>query len=315
MPYAFTPLRDASIASFVLGLDEAEELQRVLERSLAAGSTRPEWCWTAWDPAGHAAARHTWWGRPGLPYPIGLDLRSAEDHDAAVALVVYARGQLGVLEARSEITVPTHRGDSPSAIRAPLVAVLRGAGFGFQVARVTVEWTSSSPPGPDRHRLSFRPARDLDDDLLLALFVAVGADSLDHGMIVDRARLGADGEARRRLGAVRSYGGEPAWFSVGFTARGEPVGYVVPGLAGGVPIVAEIGVATAHRGQRYVDDLLAWATDILRTSGAERIVADTDRANSPMRAAFRRADYREVRWRDDYAWRQAQDPKGLTQSS
>jgi RimJ/RimL family protein N-acetyltransferase len=230
-------------------------------------------------------------------------------------LLLYARGQLDVLEARSEITVPIHRADDPSAIRAPLVAVLRATGFAFQVARVTVEWTCSSPLRTGPHRLAFRPARDLDDDLLLSLFVAVGANSLDHGMIADRARLGSDGEARQRLEAVRSYAGEPDWFSVGFTAGGEPIGYVVPGLAGGVPIVGEVGVATAHRGHGYVDDLLAWATNVLRTSGAERIVADTDRVNSPMRAAFRRADYREIRWRDDYAWRRAQDPKNPTQAS
>jgi hypothetical protein len=244
-----------------------------------------------------------------------VDLLSAEDHDAAVALVVYARELLGVLQARSEITVPTHRGDDPSAIHGPLVAVLEEAGFQFQVARVTVEWRCSSTLRTDPHRLTFRPARDLGDDELLSLFVAVGAGSLDHGMVADRARLGPDGEARQRLEAVRSYAGEPEWFSVGFTAQGEPVGYVVPGLAGGVPIVGEIGVAIAHRGHGYVADLLAWATGVLRTFGAERIVADTDRANRPMRAAFRRADYREIRWRDDYAWRRAQGRASPAQAS
>ncbi|MGO8877631.1 MAG: hypothetical protein ACLQNG_17945 [Acidimicrobiales bacterium] len=39
--------------------------------------------------------------------------------------------------------------------------------------------------------------------------------------------------------------------------------------------------------------------------GADRIVADADRANTPMRAAFRRAGYREFRGRDDYLWRRS----------
>ena len=315
MLYAFTTLPDASTTAFLMGLDEAEDPQNQLERSLAVGSVRPEWCWLARDASGAIAARHNWWARSGSPLPMGLDLVSAEDHEAAVALVVYARDQLGVLEARSEITVPTHRGDDPSAIRAPLVAVLEDTGFEFQVARVTVEWRCSSPLRTGPHGLTFRPARDLGDDQLLSLFVAVGADSLDHGMVADRARLGADGEARQRLAAVRSHAGEPDWFSVGFTAQGEPVGYVVPGLSGGVPIVGEIGVAIAHRGRGYVDDLLAWATGVLMTSGAERIVADTDRANGPMRAAFRRADYQEIRWRDDYAWRRAPGPNSPVQVS
>ena len=315
MPYTFTTLPAVGITSFLVGLDEAEEKHKQLERSLAAGSVRPQWCWSASDSSGAIAARHNWWGRSGLPLPLGVDLLSAEDHDAAVALLAYARDQLGVPEARSEITVPTHRGDDPSEIRAPLVSVLEDAGFHFQVARVTVEWRCSSPLRADSLRLTFRPARDLGDDQLLSLFAAVGADSLDHGMVADRGRLGPHAEARHRLEAVRSYAGEPDWFSVAFTARGEPVGYVVPGLAAGVPMVGEIGVAIAHRGHRYVDDLLAWATGVLRSFGAERIVADTDRANSPMRVAFRRADFREIRWRDDYAWRRAEGSKSPAQAS
>jgi RimJ/RimL family protein N-acetyltransferase len=69
-----------------------------------------------------------------------------------------------------------------------------------------------------------------------------------------------------------------------------------------VPIIAEIGVAVAHRGHGYVSELLSWATRCLVASGATRIVADTDRANTPMRAAFTRGGYREFRLRDDYLW-------------
>ncbi|MGH9299653.1 MAG: GNAT family N-acetyltransferase, partial [Acidimicrobiales bacterium] len=72
--------------------------------------------------------------------------------------------------------------------------------------------------------------------------------------------------------------------------------------ADGTPMVAEIGVVASQRGHRYVDDLLAWATQLLARWGAERIIADTDRANTPMRAAFKRSGYRELRWRDDYRW-------------
>jgi RimJ/RimL family protein N-acetyltransferase len=104
--------------------------------------------------------------------------------------------------------------------------------------------------------------------------------------------------------------GDPDWFSVGFSAQGEAVGYVAPALADDFPVIAEIGVAAGHRGQGYVDDLLSWATELLAALGPGRIVADTDRANAPMRAAFQRAGYGEFRWRDDYEWRHSGDGWG-----
>jgi RimJ/RimL family protein N-acetyltransferase len=306
MPRTFTTLRDIGITAFCSGMHDHEDVEAQLTRSLATGSVLPQWCWLAWDEPGRIAARHNWWGRTGSPLPMGVDLLSAEDHDAAVALILYARDHLNVQEARSEITAPIERGDNPSEILASLVAVLDDSGFSFEVARVTVQWTGRTLPRTASHRLTFVPARQLDDDVLIALFVAVSTDSLDNAMIVDRARLGADEEAGRRLEAVRSYRGEPDWFSVGFTAEDEAVGYVVPGLAGDLPIIGEVGVAVEHRGQGYVDDLLSWGTDVLVAAGAERIAADTDRVNTPMRAAFHRAGYRESHWRDDYRWRRHQ---------
>lgn len=275
-------------------------------RLLELGSVRPDWCWLALDAAGHVLARHYWWGRAGSPRPIGLNHVSSE-HAAAAELIIHARGHLDLEQAWCVITAAIEQGEDPSAVQAGLVALVLESGFRFEVARVTVEWTNGAALPPRSGRLVFRPARSLDDELLVALFAAVADDSLDHGMVADRARLGAQEEARRRLDTVRSYRGERDWFSVAFTAAGEPVGYTVPGLADDVPMVGEIGVAATHRGHRYVDDLLSFTTAVLAASGAEAIVGDTDRANTPMRAAFARAGYREFAWRDDYRWRRLED--------
>ncbi len=305
VPYIFTMLDDPEVDIDLLlsGLDDPVAQAR-LTRQVGAGSVRPEWCWLALNPAGQVVARHRWWGPQDARRPLGVDLLSVEEHDPAVQLLASARDQLGVDDAWCEVTAPTAAADGASEAHRDLVAVLTASGFAFEVARVKLERTASIDPRPDLGRLAFRPAHTLDGGMLVALFQAVANGSLDHGMTVDRDEVGAEREARERLTRARAYRGEPDWFSVAFNAEGHPVGYVVACLMEDeIAVVAEIGVAAGHRGRGYVNDLLARATRQLVAHGAERIVADTDLANAPMRAAFATAGYREERWRDDYQWR------------
>ena len=309
MAAMFTTLGSTGIAAFCAGTEDPQGLRARLARELEGGWVRPDWCWLALGPAGQVLARHYWWARPGCRCPQGLDHVSAERPASAVELIVHARRRLGVESARCEVMAPIEEGD-PSLARADVVAVLLESGFAFEVARVSLEWTPGQPLVPAGDRLVFRSARELPDDLLVDLFAAVADGALDHGMMSDRASLGAEAAARRRLEAVRSYGGEPGWFSVAFSRHDEPVGYVVPGMAGGTPMVGEIGIAASHRGHRYVDDLLSFATRLLAAAGAERIVADTDRSNMAMRRAFARGGYREYAGRDDYCWEPARTRRG-----
>lgn len=249
-------------------------------------------------------ARHRSWGQGDGGRPIGVDLLSAEDHDGAVALLIHARDQLGLEDSWCEITAPIEAADSASDAHPDLVAILVESGFEFQVARVKVEWTPCSHLPPDSGRLTFRPARDLDERPLVTLFRAVTDGSLDHAMVTQRSEVGDDSEARDRLDAVRSYRAQPDWFSVAFDSNEDPIGYVVPCLVeDDIPVVGEVGVVADHRGHGYGNDLLSHATRLLAASGAERIVADTDCANTAMRTVFGAGCYREQRWRDDYRWR------------
>lgn len=308
MPPIFKTLADADIASFCAGTHEPALLRRQLDSALHVGSTRRKWCWMALAQTGSTLARHYWWGRPGAPHPMGVELVSAEDRAVAVSLLCHARDRFDAADAWCCITAPVEEGGDPSIARTDLVSVLGACGFGFEVSRVSVEWSAGAETAPPSERLVFRPARGFGDDALVALFSAVTDGSLDHGMISDRAELGAEGEARQRLERARSYRAEPDWFQVACTPAGKPVGYVVPGYVNDAHMIGEIGVAANHRGIGYVDDLLGWATRLLASCGAQRIVADTDRVNTPMRAAFGRAGYRELRWRDDYRW-QRDEPR------
>lgn len=276
------------------------------EAELAEGGYRPRWCRLALDGSGTPLAAQAWCARPGSDIPFLVDLYGATDLDVAVELLVRARSDLGVDLAECWLGVPG-KGDTAVEHAHPVdLPVLRATGFQPLVERVLLEWLPRGevPGGPGR--LEFRPAGTFPDAELLEIFASVGDGSLDHHMRTDRARDGVRAEARRRLERTAAMQGPPHWFAIGVDPAGAPVGYVrAAHVNGGRPVLAEIGVVPAMRGRRYVDDLLAHGTRLLAQDGAERIRADTDLANTPMRAAFGPAGYREFARRYDYQWRPA----------
>jgi RimJ/RimL family protein N-acetyltransferase len=78
------------------------------------------------------------------------------------------------------------------------------------------------------------------------------------------------------------------------------VGLIMPARNPTSPVIDYIGVVPERRGEGYVDDLLARGVATLLEAGAEQIRADTDTANVPMAAAFRRAGYAEFARRREY---------------
>ncbi|NUR96483.1 MAG: GNAT family N-acetyltransferase, partial [Kribbellaceae bacterium] len=54
---------------------------------------------------------------------------------------------------------------------------------------------------------------------------------------------------------------------------------------------AYLGVLPAHRGNGYIDEILAEGTRILAAEGVDHIRASTDVGNVPMAKAFARAGY------------------------
>lgn len=303
MTATYRTLADLSLADYCAGAPDAAALAARLATLLNRGTTRRAWCWAALEGS-RVVARQSWWAPPGATAPAGVDLITTDHARAAAALLTGARARLRVRSAVCQLHAPP--GDDPSKPTGPNGLELRAlgrAGFSFAVARISVEWTSSAVLPVTSGRLSYVPADEVDEADLVALFSAVADGSLDHGMRKDRETMGATCEAAWRLQRARAYRGGDGWFRVGRDGAGSLVGYVVPGIAGSTPMIAEIGVSADHRGRRYVDDLLAEGTTLLVREGADRIIADTDLANLPMRSAFERSGYSVYRRRDDYAWR------------
>jgi RimJ/RimL family protein N-acetyltransferase len=298
----YRPLERAELSEFCAGLDDAETLQQRLADNIDAGTVRPQWCWTAYDGA-RPVARHHWWGPRGADSPLVFVPLDSTDLDAAVGLLRHATDRLQVDEAWSEITLPVELDGDPWTVKATAVALLEGGGFRFQVDRVRIEWRADDGVPPVGDRLTFRPAADYDEADLVELFARVADGSLDHSMHEGRETLSDVDEARKRLHFLQHYPGVDDNFVVGLDSAGAAVGYVAPGRANTSGVIAEIGVAEAHRGNGYVHDLLAYGTRVLADAGLLRVVADTDCGNTPMRAAFTRAGYRVFARRWDWGWR------------
>lgn len=310
MGYRFDTQSDADPAAFADGLDDARHVIERLARDLGAGTTRPSWWWTAYDEQSRKVARQHWWGPPGQETPIVVVQPEVVDVDGATALLVHARDAMRLPDAWSELTLDRDDDREPWDAFPERVAVLENAGFRFQVDRVRVEWLRGTELPPPPSRLSFRSVDELTDAEMVELFAAVSDGSLDHSMQEERVHSGREGEARRRLAFVRNYPGLGGRFTVGLDATGTVVGYVAPAVDNRLGVVAEIGVAADHRGNGYVHELLAHALRALMDAGADRIIADTDCPNKPMRAAFTHAGFREFARRWDWGWRRRDPSSG-----
>jgi RimJ/RimL family protein N-acetyltransferase len=92
------------------------------------------------------------------------------------------------------------------------------------------------------------------------------------------------------------------WWRVATRPGGEPVGFVVPARNAYNPIIAYIAVLPAHRGNGYIDDILAEGTRVLAEQDVPRIRASTDLGNVPMANAFRRAGYSDFKREINMTW-------------
>lgn len=276
-------------------------LNEELADDLAAGRRRPEWMWVALR-GDRLLARAAWWSRSAGDAPLILDFLDIEDSASGSDHVdIGAR----LLHAAMAATLP--KGSRPpeySRFVAPdwrenavtrqavedRMTVLERTGARLFVERLRLEWRPESPVPEPKGRLVFRPVRDGEE--LVALMSSVLDGTLDaHGR---------DGLTRMSVheAAVRHYEDELArytsprdWWRIATLPDGEPAGFVIPARNDYNAIIAYIAVLPSHRGNGYIDDILAEGTRILAEQHVPRIRASTDLGNIPMANAFRRAGY------------------------
>jgi RimJ/RimL family protein N-acetyltransferase len=102
---------------------------------------------------------------------------------------------------------------------------------------------------------------------------------------------------------LANYRSPRQWWRVATLPDGEPVGFVTPARNDYNPIIGYLGVVPAHRGNGYIDDVLAEGTRILAAQNVPRIRAATDLGNTPMAGAFERAGYVNFERSINMTWR------------
>lgn len=263
---------------------------------LAEGRRRPEWLWVALD-GDRLLARLAWWGRPGEDVPFLLDILDVAD-DVAVGARLLRTAAAEVVPAGTRQpsylrTVPADWRDTARHDVENRMAVAENTGAHLFVERLRFEWHPGTPLREPSTRLAFRPVRDTDE--ILDLMTRVLDGTLDAHSRDDLTRMPArDAAVQHYEDELVHYRSPRDWWRVATLPDGEPVGFVTPARNDYNPIIGYIAVLPEHRGNGYIDDILAEGTRVLAAQDVPRIRAATDLGNTPMAAAFHRAGYINV---------------------
>lgn len=284
-----------------------------LAADLEAGRRRPEWMWVALR-GNRLVARAAWWGRPADSTPPVLDVFDIDD-----ATLDPERVHIGARLLTTAMTALIPAGaDPPEYVRFVPVAwrddettrrvveermdAAGRTGARLVVERLRLERRPGSPIPDPTGRLAFRPVHNRDE--LIALMTLVMEGTLDAHSREDLTHMSP------RQAAVKHYDGELAlyssprdWWRIATLPDGEPVGFVVPARNDYNAIIAYVGVVPPHRGNGFIDEILAEGSRVLAAQDVPRIRAATDLGNVPMARAFQRAGYVTFEHRIDMTWR------------
>ncbi|MEV4567127.1 GNAT family N-acetyltransferase [Nonomuraea sp. NPDC049419] len=269
-------------------------LNHELADDLAAGRRHPSWMWMALR-GDRLLARLAWWGRDKDDDPFLLDILDLEEGAVDVAVRLLRTAMTETLPAGGKppeylrFVPPDWRETDRRAVE-DRMTVLESTGARLFVERLRLEWRSGTPIPDPSGRLSFRPIRDENE--LLDLMTEVLDGTLDAHSRDDLTHMSPREAAIRHYeDEIARYTSPRAWWRVATLPGGEPVGFVTPGRNDYNAIIGYIAVLPAHRGNGYIDDLLAEGTRILAAEDVPRIRAATDLGNIPMAQAFARAGY------------------------
>ena len=173
------------------------------------------------------------------------------------------------------------------------LTALERTGSRVLVERIRFEWRPGTPVPPPTGRLRFRRIRDSEE--LLDLMVRVLDGSLDAHHRDFLTRTTPRQEAERMFeGELAHYVSPRDWWRIATLPDGTPVGFVTPARNEYNPVIGYLAVVPEHRGNGYINDILAEGTRFLAGLGVPRIRAATDVGNTPMADAFLRAGYVET---------------------
>ena len=182
------------------------------------------------------------------------------------------------------------------------MAIAGQAGAQLLAERFRFEWRPGTPIAAPTGRVAFR--RVSDDGELLDLMTLAMDGTLDAHSRQDLARMSArEGAVRHFREELACYSSPRQWWQVATLPGGEPAGFVIPARNDYGAIIAYLGVVPAHRGNGYINEILAEGTRILAVHDVPRIRASTDLGNVPMAEAFARAGWVNFERSISMTWR------------
>jgi RimJ/RimL family protein N-acetyltransferase len=263
---------------------------------LESGNYRYDHIWVAVaEDTGDILARAVWWGFPDGDKPLAMDCLyvhpSVDDRvGLAAELLRQAHAAFGERPAYHVFVTNGWRDDprQSRAIAWRWEAAGR-TGLTEELERLRYEWTADEPVPEPSERLVFRGD---DDEVFVAAFRRVAEGTLDYYTRQALVTTEPEAQARKDVQEYKSMPGDRSWWRLAYAKDGSLAGLALPSANNAGPVVGYLGVVPEHRGQGYVDDLLAEITRFHAERGVQRIVADTDMGNVPMARAFERAGYR-----------------------
>ncbi|HSJ34463.1 MAG TPA: GNAT family N-acetyltransferase [Acidimicrobiia bacterium] len=263
-----------------------------------SGDSRPDWCFVA-------EADNQRVGRLGLQVsPTTSDpawLGTLPSHEASVYglplpvapevgrhLFAHAAAEVGErLPPTLELRLNTAYRDDARG----LATIAEGWGFTLFQEKQGFEWKDDGREIDVPGRLEFRSVDETGIETYRSVMARCGAGTLDRN-----DRYYWDGCGPENWGRQMSEYLDPedaSLWLLGY-AGADAVGYVaVVRDEELVATIAHIGVVPEHRGNGYVGDLLAAATEVARRAGLARMLSDVDVLNLPMAAAMRRAGHHD----------------------
>lgn len=264
-----------------------------LDDTFTHGRRRREWVWGARSPdgaVGSVALLGTAAGKPLVVDHFGLTGDPAIDA-ALVRHASEAARSLGVDEA-AIFAPPSATLTSPEV--APLAAAVAASGWEPLVERLHYEFAPHAELAVSLAAdLHFEVVGDPADPRLADLIGDVIVGSLDAHHLVAIEREGVTGASARLLAELLEDPVEYLRLVVDRERSDEPVGLVSWNAFGatGRGFVFFVGVGAPHRGRGYAARMVAEATRELLAAGSTMLIADTDRGNVPMAAAFAAAGW------------------------
>ena len=287
-------------ADFVGAPRDPHDYTDQIDRLFAEGVSRPEWCFVIEDGQ-NRVGRIGFEVQPTMSNPawlgtlpenelsaFGLDLPwNSSFETAGRALFAAAAGALPeipeTLEIRTNNEIHPHHRERRE--------LLTGLGFDLFIEKQGFSWVDDGSAVEVPTRLTYETIEDASIDTFRLVMGQCGDGSLDRNDRYYRDGSGPQNWALQMTEYVSE--DDTTMWLIGYK-NDEAVGYVAVGSDEdwGSTII-HVGVLPDHRGNGYIDDLIAAGTAAAQDRGITSMLSDVDVVNLPMMAAMRRAGHRE----------------------